>query len=44
MNIGFLILYILVVVAGYTLYRRGFHFKKQDWIVIGLSIVLSIFG
>lgn len=37
-------IYILVVVAGYTLYRRGFHFKKQDWIVIGLSIVLSIFG
>lgn len=40
----FYVLYIIVVISGYTLYRRGFHFKKQDWAVIAMSIILSFLG
>lgn len=38
------VLYVIVVIAGYTLYRRGFHFKKQDYCIIILSILLAFLG
>lgn len=38
------VLYIIVVIAGYTLYWRGFHFKNQDWAIIILSVILSFLG
>ena len=31
-----------LAMVGYTVYRRGFHYKKSDWIMLALLLSLGI--
>lgn len=33
---------MIFVVLGYTIYRRGFHYKQSDWIMLGILFVVAI--
>ena len=38
----FVLVVLIVAFVGYVIYRKGFHLKKWDWIILGLLIPVGI--
>jgi hypothetical protein len=38
----FVLVVLIVAFVGYIIYRKGFHLKKWDWIMLGLLIPVGI--
>lgn len=38
----FVLVVLIVAFVGYIIYRKGFHLKKWDWIILGLLIPVGI--
>jgi hypothetical protein len=34
----------LLALLGYTIYRRGFHYKKSDIIILASMLIILLFG
>ena len=38
----FVLVVLIVAFVGYVIYRKGFHLKKWDWIILGIMSVVAL--